>query len=119
MPATFRPEPAIDGAPVSPTTAAVLDRLREVPEPCSLLMREPTNITDMGLVEKVVVTGDKVLVELVLTDPSCLHFGAMQRFIRDAVLGLDGVTEVDVRISPWVLWTPDRQGEPEQGRGAE
>jgi hypothetical protein len=43
----------------------------------------------------------------------------MQRFIRDAVLGLDGVTEVDVRISPWVLWTPDRQGEPEQGRDAE
>lgn len=91
------------------TAEEIRARLRTVPEPCSLLMREPTNITDMGLVEQVDVTGGRVCVELVLTDPSCLHFGAMQRFITDALLDLDGVDEVEVRASTSVLWTPERQ----------
>lgn len=90
------------------TEADVRERLCAVPEPCSLLMREPTNITDMGLVERVEVDGGRVSVELVLTDPSCLHFGAMARFITDELLGLDGVTSVQVTVSTTVLWTPDR-----------
>jgi len=71
-------------------------------------MREPTNIVDMGLVELIQITEDRVRVELVLTDPSCLHFGALQRFITDALLGMDGVESVEVRASTNVLWTPDR-----------
>jgi len=93
---------------MSITPGLVRERLRCVPEPCSLLMREPTNITDMGLVERVTVEGDRVTVELVLTDPSCLHFAAMQRFITDTLLGLEGVREVDVHASTRLLWTPDR-----------
>lgn len=97
---------------VPPTEAAVRECLRTVPEPCSLLMREPTNITDMGLLEhieiSVINSAVRVRVELVLTDPSCLHFGAMQRFITDALLHLDGVDEVEVRASTTVLWSPDR-----------
>ncbi len=90
------------------TEAVVRECLRTVPEPCSLLMREPTNITDMGLLEHVEIDGGRVRVELVLTDPSCLHFGAMQRFITDALLHVDGVDEVEVRASTTVLWSPDR-----------
>lgn len=93
------------------TEAAVRECLRTVPEPCSLLMREPTNITDMGLLEHVDIAGGRVWVELVLTDPSCLHFGAMQRFITDALMHLDGVDEVEVRASTTVLWSPDRSAE--------
>lgn len=35
-----------------------------------------------------------------------LHFGAMQRFITDARLKVDGIDEVDVRASTTVLWSP-------------
>ncbi|MBA3744349.1 iron-sulfur cluster assembly protein [Sporichthya sp.] len=93
---------------VAITPERVRECLRTVPEPCSLLMREPTNITDMGLVERVDVAGARVEVELVLTDPSCLHYGAMRRFITDALLELEGVDEVEVRASTTVLWSPDR-----------
>jgi metal-sulfur cluster biosynthetic enzyme len=71
-------------------------------------MREPTNVVDMGLVEVIEITEGRVRIELVLTDPSCLHFGALQRFITDALLGLGGVESVEVYASTNVLWTPDR-----------
>lgn len=90
------------------TADDVRRHLRDVPEPCSLLMREPTNITDMGLVDEVAISGGKVHVELVLTDPSCLHFGGMQRYIADVLLQVDGVREVEVTASTTKLWTPDR-----------
>jgi metal-sulfur cluster biosynthetic enzyme len=75
-------------------------------------MREPTNVVDMGLVEDIDIDGGRVRVEVVLTDPSCLHFGAMQRFITDALTALAGVDEVEVRASTSVLWTPDRRSRP-------
>ena len=104
-PETTPPEPA------GPTDEAVRAQLRRVPEPCGLLMREPIDICAMGLVEEVTVTGDRVRVELVLTDPSCVHFGGLRRYITDVLLQLPGVTEVEVAISATVLWTPDRQSE--------
>lgn len=92
-----------------PTEAAVRTQLRCVPEPCGLLMRAPLDICEMGLVEAITITGTRVSVELVLTDPSCVHFTGLRRYIADVLLALPGITEVDVTISTTVLWTPDRQ----------
>jgi metal-sulfur cluster biosynthetic enzyme len=46
---------------------------------------------------------------LVLTDPSCVHFGGMRRYITDVLLELPGVDVVEVAISTTTLWTPDRR----------
>jgi metal-sulfur cluster biosynthetic enzyme len=90
------------------TREDVLDALRGVPEPCSIAMKAPMDITEMGLVETIEIDGDHVDVTLVLTDPSCVHFTAMQRYISDELLQLDGVETVAVGISARTLWTPDR-----------
>jgi metal-sulfur cluster biosynthetic enzyme len=90
------------------TTDAVLDALRRVPEPCSIIMKAPMDICEMGLVEEIGIDGGHVDITLVLTDPSCVHFNAMQRFITDELLRLEGIASVDVRITTRTLWTPER-----------
>jgi metal-sulfur cluster biosynthetic enzyme len=44
----------------------------------------------------------------VLTDPSCVRFRSMQRFVVDLLSALDGVQSVEVLMSTRQLWTPDR-----------
>lgn len=91
---------------------AVMAALATVPEPCSIAMRKPTNLADMGLVESVAIDAGRVEVVLVLTDPSCVHFTAMQRYIEDVLGELDWVEEVAVSMSTTQLWTPDRVRSP-------
>jgi metal-sulfur cluster biosynthetic enzyme len=86
----------------------VVAAMRDVPEPCSIAMRTPTDIVEMGLVGDVRVERGHVTVELVLTDPSCAHFRSMGAYIRDVVGRLDGVDSVEVLLSTTTLWTPDR-----------
>jgi metal-sulfur cluster biosynthetic enzyme len=97
---------------VSPDRAAVMEALGTVPEPCSVLMRRPTDIASMGLIESVEIEGGKVDVVLVLTDPSCVHFNGMRRYIADALADVEGVEEVEVTMSTTQLWTPDRELDP-------
>lgn len=92
-----------------PSEEEILAQLATVPEPCALMMRVPLDIRGMGLVEKVESRDGHVLVELVLTDPSCVHFAGMRRYITDALLELPGVTSVEVTASTTTLWTPDRR----------
>jgi len=95
--------------PVPPTLDAIRAQLRKVPEPCGLLMRAPLDICEMGLVDEISCSGGRVRVVLVLTDPSCVHFGGMRRYITDVLLEMPGVDAVEVAISTTTLWTPDRR----------
>ena len=88
------------------TEADVFHALRAVPEPCSIAMRAPTDICSMGIVQGVEIEGAHVRVTLVLTDPSCVHFGSMQRYIADELHALEGVDEVTVLASTSRLWEP-------------
>jgi metal-sulfur cluster biosynthetic enzyme len=86
----------------------VMEQLRHVAEPCSLAMRNPTNIVDMGLVDAIEISDGDVRVTLCLTDPACIHYAGMKRYISDALLALKGVKAVEVRQVLDKLWTPDR-----------
>jgi metal-sulfur cluster biosynthetic enzyme len=91
------------------TAERVRAELRSVPEPCGLLMREPIDICAMGLVDSVEIHDGRVRIELVLTDPSCVHFTGLRRYIGDVVGALPGVESVEVTASTTKLWTPDRR----------
>jgi metal-sulfur cluster biosynthetic enzyme len=93
---------------VTPSRDELLEALRGVPEPCSIAMRAPVDICEMGLVDDVRIDDGAVRVELVLTDPSCAHFVSMRRYITDLLLQLDGVESVEVVMSTTKLWTSDR-----------
>jgi metal-sulfur cluster biosynthetic enzyme len=99
--------------PVTPK--AILEALKAVAEPCSIAMRRPMDITEMGLVQDVLIEGGDVEIVLILTDPSCVHFTSMRQYIADVLLPLEGIDTVKVTMSTTALWTPDRvkrRGEP-------
>jgi Predicted metal-sulfur cluster biosynthetic enzyme len=80
-----------------------------VPEPCGLLMREPIDICEMGLVDEIECRDGHVRVVLVLTDASCVHFAGLRRYIADVLTALPGVDSVAVTASTTKMWTPDRR----------
>lgn len=92
-----------------PSAERIREELRRVPEPCGLLMREPLDICEMGLVDEVECHDGHVRVVLVLTDTSCVHFSGMQRYITDVLTELPGVDSVAVTASTTKIWTPDRR----------
>ena len=53
----------------SPTSAELVSSLRGVLDPCSIAMAAPTDVLDMGLIERVELKGSHARVEMVLTDP--------------------------------------------------
>jgi metal-sulfur cluster biosynthetic enzyme len=90
------------------TVETVMDALATIPEPCSLATSSPTNLRDMGLIESVRIASGTISVVLVLTDPSCVHFLGIRRYVSDTLRALPGVTDVDVTMSTTQLWTEDR-----------
>lgn len=92
-----------------PTEQRIREALRRVPEPCGILMREPIDICQMGLVDEIRCVEGRVHVVLVLTDASCVHFTGMRQYIIDVLTALPGVDSVEVSVSTTTLWTPDRK----------
>lgn len=88
--------------------AAIMQRLKTVAEPCSISMGCPTNIVDMGLVDKVEMGGGAVKITMCLTDAGCVHFTGMQHYMRDALTDLDFVHDIEIVQTLEKLWTPDR-----------
>jgi metal-sulfur cluster biosynthetic enzyme len=90
-------------------TARIKERLARVTEPCSIAFGKPISIVEMGLIERINVTGGHVEITLCLTDAACVHFAGMQRFIRDELLDLPEINTVAVCQTLDKLWTPDRR----------
>lgn len=98
--------------PPDPVVARIEAALHRVPEPCGILMREPIDICDMGLVDQIEHDDGHVRIVLVLTDASCVHFTGLQRYIADVVGELPGIASVAVTASTTEMWTPDRRRAP-------
>jgi metal-sulfur cluster biosynthetic enzyme len=92
-----------------PSEQRVREELHRIPEPCGLLMRDPIDICEMGLVDEVDCADGRVRIVLVLTDASCVHFSGLQRYIGDVVGAPAGVRSVEVTASTTKMWTPDRR----------
>ena len=88
---------------------AIAARLDTIPEPCSIAMGGTTSLAGMGLIDDIAIgESGAVTITLCLTDPGCVHFSGMQRYIADAVEPMDGVASVTVVQTLDKLWTPDR-----------
>jgi metal-sulfur cluster biosynthetic enzyme len=86
----------------------MLRQLRKVTEPCSIAMRNPVDICQMGLIEDVSLHDGHARVTLCLTDPGCIHFASMRQYIADVLLELPSIRSVEVCQTREKLWTPDR-----------
>jgi FeS assembly SUF system protein len=72
----------------------------------------PTNIYELGLILKVILTDDAkagvtdVFVEMTLTSPACPVAQEMPGMVQNAVFPIDGIGEVTVDIVWDPPWTP-------------
>ena len=72
----------------------------------------PVDIYELGLIYKVDVSDAKaVAIEMTLTAPGCPVAGEMPDWVRDAVLGVDGVTACDVNLVFDPPWDPSRMSD--------
>jgi metal-sulfur cluster biosynthetic enzyme len=91
-----------------PGSDELLAALRRVLDPCSLKLRAPVDIWELGLVDDVRVRGGDVTVRLVLTDVSCVFYRGIRQHVIDVVSEVPGVETVTVELATDVIWTPDR-----------
>jgi metal-sulfur cluster biosynthetic enzyme len=67
----------------------------------------PINIVDLGLIYDLKIEDGDVKIKMILTAPGCPMGFFLVEQVREAVLGIEGVKNVDVHLvnEPW---TPER-----------
>jgi metal-sulfur cluster biosynthetic enzyme len=88
------------------TEEMILAALREVIDP-----EIGCNIVDLGLVYSVVIDGGKVFVSMTLTTPGCPMHESICWGVKEALLNLDGVVEVEVELVWDPPWHPSMMSE--------
>jgi FeS assembly SUF system protein len=100
------PAPAADGD-VDPFTAELIKQLKTVFDP-----EIPVDIYELGLIYKIDVADNKdVNIDMTLTAPACPVAGEMPGWVKEAVLRVPGVGNVEVAMVFDPPWTPERMSE--------
>lgn len=89
----------------------VLETLRQLIDP-----EIGCNIVDLGLIYDVAITGGAVTVTMTLTTPGCPMHDSISYGVKNALLGLDGVQDVEVAVVWDPPWNPGMMSE--AGRAA-
>ena len=72
----------------------------------------PVNIYELGLIYKIDIEGaDKVNIEMTLTSPNCPVAESLPNEVKDNILKLDGVDNVELKLVWDPPWTKDKMSE--------
>ena len=72
----------------------------------------PVNIYDLGLIYKVEVDKDhNVIIEMTLTTPNCPVAESLPKMVKDNIMKVDGVSNVDLKLVWDPPWTKDKMTE--------
>ncbi len=72
----------------------------------------PVNIYELGLIYKIVVTETKkVNIEMTLTSPNCPVAESLPKMVKDNILKIDDVDDVDLKLVWEPPWTKDKMSE--------
>ena len=72
----------------------------------------PVNIYELGLIYKInIESAKKVKIEMTLTSPNCPVAESLPKMVKDNILKLDGVDDVDLKLVWDPPWTQDKMSE--------
>ena len=72
----------------------------------------PVNIYELGLIYKVEINGEnKVNVEMTLTSPNCPVAESLPNSVKESIMKVDGVTDVDLKLVWDPPWDKDKMSE--------
>ena len=81
------------------TDEEVRDALREVFDP-----EYPISLVDLGLIRGIEVEGQKASIKLTYTCMGCPAMDMIQDDVRDRLLEMEGIDEVDIEVV-WPTWS--------------
>ena len=73
----------------------------------------PVNIFELGLIYKIELNSDskKVLIEMTLTSPNCPVAESLPNSVKENILKIDGIEDVDLELVWDPPWTKDKMSE--------
>ena len=72
----------------------------------------PVDIYELGLIYKVEILEDnKVNVDMTLTTPNCPVAESLPRMVKEVIMKVDGVSNVDLKLVWDPPWTKDKMSE--------
>ena len=72
----------------------------------------PVNIYELGLIYKIEIEeAKKVNIDMTLTSPNCPVAESLPRMVKDNILKLDGVDDVNLNLVWDPPWTKDKMSE--------
>ena len=72
----------------------------------------PVNIYELGLIYKIdIKNAKKVNIEMTLTSPNCPVAESLPKMVKDNILKLDGVDDVNLKLVWDPPWTQDKMSE--------
>ena len=105
--ATPNPTPAAAQTEPKPTEEALIAAIANVYDP-----EIPVNIYELGLIYTIDIQDDgRVKVEMTLTAPACPSAQELPEQVKEAVLGVSGVTDCEVETVWDPPWDPSRMTE--------
>ena len=72
----------------------------------------PVNIFELGLIYKIeVIDNKKALVEMTLTSPNCPVAESLPNSVKDNILKIDGINNVNLKLVWDPPWSKDKMSE--------
>ena len=72
----------------------------------------PVNIYELGLIYKIEVDGsNKVLIEMTLTSPNCPVAESLPNSVKENILKIEGINDVNLKLVWDPPWTKDKMSE--------
>ena len=72
----------------------------------------PVNIYELGLIYKIeIIDEKKVNIDMTLTTPNCPVADSLPKMVKNNILTIDGVSDVDLNLVWDPPWTKDKMSE--------
>ena len=72
----------------------------------------PLNVYDLGLIYNIDIDeNNNVIIDMTLTSPNCPVAESLPKMVKDNILKLDGVDDVDLKLVWDPPWTKDKMSE--------
>ena len=85
----------------------VIDEVKKIYDP-----EIPVNIYELGLIYKVeVADNSKIIVEMTLTTPNCPVAESLPKMVKDNIMNVEGVSDVDLKLVWDPTWNKDMMSE--------
>ena len=85
----------------------IIDEIKKIYDP-----EIPVNIFELGLIYKIeVINNKKVLIEMTLTSPNCPVAESLPNSVKENILKIDGVEDVELKLVWDPPWTKEKMSE--------